>query len=67
MQAWKKCDAMKSKSILEIDMSVTNSTIDTKVVLKEVSCDGIEIDIFLKYLIFIFLKYFILVLICKTN
>lgn len=30
-------------------MSVTNSSVDTKVILKEVSCDGIEIDIFLKY------------------
>lgn len=48
MQVWQKCDAMKSKSVLEIDMSVTNSTVDTKVVLRDVSCDGIEIDIFLK-------------------
>jgi hypothetical protein len=46
---WQKCDAMKSKSVLEIDMSVTNSTVDTKVVLKDVSCDSIEIDVFLKY------------------
>lgn len=46
---WQKCDALRSQSVLEIDMSVTNSTVDTKVVLKEVSCDGIEIDIFLKY------------------
>lgn len=49
MQAWQKCDSMKSKSVLEIDMSVTNSTVDTKVILKDVSCDGIEIDVFLKY------------------
>ncbi|XP_025415995.1 trafficking protein particle complex subunit 11 isoform X2 [Sipha flava] len=48
VQMWQKCDAMKSKSVLEIDMSVTNSTVDTKVVLKDVSCDSIEIDVFLK-------------------
>lgn len=39
---------MRSKSFLEIDMSVTNTTVDAKVILKEVSCDGIEIDVFLK-------------------
>lgn len=52
---WQKCDAMRSQSAIEIDMSVTNSTIDAKVVLKEVSCDGIEIDIFLKYIFFIYI------------
>lgn len=52
MEMWQKCDAMKPKSVLEVDMSVTNSTVDTKVILKEISCDGIEIDIFLKYLYF---------------
>lgn len=48
MEEWKKCDSLRSRSVLEIDMSVTNSTIDTKVILKDVSCDGIEIDIFIK-------------------
>lgn len=38
-------------------MSVTNSSVDTKVVLKEVSCDGIEIDIFLKYVKIIYIIY----------
>lgn len=48
LEVWKKCDALRSKSVLEVDMSVTNSTIDTKVLLKEVSCDGVEFDVFLK-------------------
>jgi len=51
MEEWQKCDSMQSKTVLEIDMSVTNSTVDTKVILKDVSCDGIEIEIFIKYLI----------------
>lgn len=48
MEEWQKCDSLRSRSALEIDMSVTNSTVDTKVILKDVSCDGIEIDIFIK-------------------
>lgn len=51
MEEWQKCDSLRSRSTLEIDMSVTNSTVDTKVILKDVSCDGIEIDIFIKYFI----------------
>jgi len=51
MEEWQKSDSLRSRSVLEIDMSVTNSTIDTKVNLKDVSCDGIEIDIFIKYFI----------------
>ncbi|VVC31573.1 Gryzun, putative trafficking through Golgi,Foie gras liver health family 1,Tetratricopeptide-like helical [Cinara cedri] len=57
-EMWQKCDAMKPKSILEVDMSVTNSTVDTKVVLKEVSCDGIEFDIFLKANFPVFVQFY---------
>lgn len=51
MEEWQKCDSLQSRTMLEIDMSVTNSTVDTKVIFKDVSCDGIEIDIFIKYFI----------------
>lgn len=59
MEEWRKCNSMQSKSVLEIDMSVTNSTVDTKVILKDVSCDGIEIEIFIKYLINIRIIYYL--------
>ncbi|XP_050428738.1 trafficking protein particle complex subunit 11 [Adelges cooleyi] len=45
---WRENDILKSRNLLEVDMSITNSTIDVKVLFKEVSCDGIEIDIFVR-------------------
>jgi len=65
MEEWQKCDPLRSRSALEIDMSVTNSTVDAKVILKDVSCDGIEIDIFIKY--FINIKIFLSLLYCNIN
>lgn len=50
MEVWRNCDTIRSNTVLEVDMSVTNSTVDTKVILKDVSCDGIEIDVFLRYI-----------------
>lgn len=65
MDEWQKCDSLRSRSALEIDMSVTNSTVDTKVVLKDVSCDSIEIEIFIKY--FINIKLVLCLLYCNIN
>ncbi|XP_050535236.1 trafficking protein particle complex subunit 11 isoform X2 [Daktulosphaira vitifoliae] len=48
LNLWKTYDIKMSKSFIEVDMSIINSSIDTKVVLKEVSCDGVEIDIFVR-------------------